>query len=263
MTVDFHLHALVKAIQKAGHAVMRVLEEGFETTQKSNRDPVTTADLEANRILKEALTRAFPDYGWLSEETRDDSDRLKKRWVWIVDPIDGTKEFVSGIPEFAISVALVQDGLPILAAVFNPATDELFTAAHGAGAWLNGERIRAKRQIGKRLVILASRTEFDHGHFQPFEALVEVRPVGSVAYKLALTAAGRADGTFSLESKNEWDISAGVLLVKESGGKITDNQGKSFLFNRANPLVSGVLAASADAYNQVQALLQNTPRSVT
>lgn len=261
MTIDYRFHALVEAVQNAGQAVLRVLEDGFETTQKSNRDPVTTADLQANQILRKALIGAFPEYGWLSEETRDDSVRLKKRCVWIVDPIDGTKEFVNGIPEFAISVALVQDGQPIFAAVFNPATDELFSAARGAGAWLNGERIQARQQMAERLVILASRTEYGRGNFQSFEDLVEVLPVGSVAYKLALTAAGRADGTFSLEPKNEWDVSAGVLLVEESGGKITDNQGKAFLLNQPNPLISGVLAASGVAYDRVQALLQNATGS--
>ncbi|RMF88963.1 MAG: 3'(2'),5'-bisphosphate nucleotidase CysQ, partial [Nitrospinota bacterium] len=160
---------LQEAVIRAGQAVLRLAREGFETARKSNQDPVTTADFTANRILKEMLLDPFPGYGWLSEETRDNPERLGRRRVWIVDPIDGTKEFVGNIPEFAVSVALVEAGKPVLGAVYNPARGELFTAIKGQGAWLNGEQIQANHRLTERPVILASRSEIGRGEFQPFE----------------------------------------------------------------------------------------------
>lgn len=250
---------LQKAVVRAGKAVVELAKNGFGTELKNNRDPVTTADTEANRILKELLLDGFAEYGWLSEETSDDLVRLEKNRVWIVDPIDGTKEFITGIPEFAVSVALVEKGVPVLAALFNPATEEFFSAIRGQGAWLNGEPIHCKQATAGRLRVLASRTEVSKGLFQPFEPYIEVKSVGSVAYKLALIAAGRADATFSLEPKNEWDIAAGVLLVEEAGGRVTDNKGTCFVFNQAQTLVSGIIGASAGAYDRVQELRTASP----
>jgi len=193
----------------------------------------------------------FPNRGWLSDDTADEPVRVNKQWVWIVDPIDGTKEFVSGIPEYAVSVALAKNGLPVLAAVYNPATEELFSAAKGQGAWLNGELIRAERSIGEHPVVLASHSEIKRGEWEPFEPFANIQPCGSIAYKLALIAAGRADATFSLGPRNEWDIAAGVLLVEETGGRVTDKAGLPFTFNQRHTLVDGVVASTADAYNPV------------
>ncbi|MGH7831538.1 MAG: 3'(2'),5'-bisphosphate nucleotidase CysQ, partial [Candidatus Binatia bacterium] len=240
---------LAEVIRSAGRAVMQIRKNGFTVERKSNESPLTLADLEANRILKEYLMERFPDYGWLSEETFDHPDRLLKRALWIVDPIDGTKEFVTGIPEFAISVALVRDGNPVMAAVYNPATEELFTAVRGQGLRVNGEANRVRRPMGDKPLLLASRTEMAKGKFKPFEGVADIKPVGSIAYKLALLAAGRADAIISLEPKNEWDIAAGVLLIEESDGKVTDLRGSPLIFNRADTLVDGIVAAGAGAYD--------------
>ncbi|MBW7992617.1 MAG: 3'(2'),5'-bisphosphate nucleotidase CysQ [Planctomycetes bacterium] len=230
--------------------------EGFETAYKANEDPVTTADLKADSILREGLTKDFPGTGWLSEETRDDFSRLDKKQVWIVDPIDGTKEFVSGIPEYAVSVALVEDGLPILAAVYNPAAKELFAAAAGQGAWLNEEAINSKHELMEKLILLASRSEIQRGEFKPFEHFAQIRPCGSIAYKLALVAAGKADATFSLSPKNEWDIAAGVLIVSESGGNTNNLNGTPFIFNQRTTLVDGIVAATRYALEPVRKLIE-------
>lgn len=203
------LEVLSNCVREAGQAVFRMAKKGFETAYKENKDPITTADLEADRILKEGLLQHFPYAGWLSEETQDDLSRLNKKWVWIVDPIDGTKEYVSGIPEYTVSVALAENGWPVLAAVYNPATEEMFSAARGQGAWLNGEAIKAEHPLGDRPILLASRTEINRGEFKAFEPFAEIHPCGSIAYKLAMIAAGRANGTFSLGSKNDWNIAAG------------------------------------------------------
>jgi myo-inositol-1(or 4)-monophosphatase len=250
------LEVLKKYVHQAGQAIFQMAAEGFETAYKANEDPVTTADLKADSILREGLTKDFPGTGWLSEETRDDYSRLDKKMVWVVDPIDGTKEFVSGIPEYAVSVALVEDGLPILAAVYNPATKELFAAASGQGAWLNGKAIKAEHAISTKPVLLASRSEIKRGEFELFEPFARIRPCGSIAYKLALVAAGMADATFSLGPKNEWDIAAGVLLVNESGGNATDRTGAPFTFNQRSTLVDGIVATTRDALEPVRMLIE-------
>lgn len=232
-----------EAVQKAGEAVLHIARD-------------TTADLEANRILKKALLENFPEDGWLSEETRDDLQRLAKKRLWVVDPIDGTKEFIRGLPEFSVSVALVEDGQPVIAAVYNPSTGEMFSAVRGEGSWLNGKPVRSDHVFTGRPVIVVSRTDAERGEFMLCEPHAEIRPVGSIAYKLALIAAGRADAVVSLSPKNEWDIAAGVLLVEEAGGRVTDREGRPFVFNRAKTLVNGVIAATARAYDHVRALIQ-------
>ncbi|MEM2567111.1 MAG: 3'(2'),5'-bisphosphate nucleotidase CysQ [Candidatus Bathyarchaeia archaeon] len=260
MMVEEFFSVLCEVVQKAGEAVLQIADNGFSTAYKANQDPVTVADLEANRILREKLLRRFPDFGWLSEETQDNMERLKKKWVWVVDPIDGTKEFIDGIPEFTISVALVREGHPLIAAIYNPTTKELFTAMRGKGAWLNGNRIQANHILKDRPIILASRSEVKRGEFQPFEAYAIVKPVGSIAYKLSLVAAGRADATFSLGPKNEWDIAAGVLLVEEAGGRVTDKEGNPFKFNQPNTLVNGIIAATQDTYHLIRSMIEKVPR---
>lgn len=247
---------LEAAVREAGAAVERIAAEGYETARKARGSPVTEADLEANRILHERLLGAFPGDGWLSEETRDDPGRLKCRRVWVVDPIDGTKEFIKGLPEYAVSVALVGDGEGIFGAVYNPRTDEYFSAAKGEGAKLNGETIRADRPLPEMPAILASRTEIGRGEWKAFEPFAEVKPVGSIAYKLALIAAGRADGTFSLGPKNEWDIAAGVVLVREAGGRVMDRAGEAARFNNEDPKVNGIVAATASGEDAVLEMIR-------
>lgn len=253
---------LHEALGMAGRVLVRAVEDGFTTAHKGNDDPVTSADLETNRVLKELLLGNFPGDGWLSEETRDSAERLIRERVWIVDPIDGTKEFVSRIPQFAVSVALVEAGVPIIGAVYNPLSAELFTAVRGQGAKLNGHPVQADHPMADRLVVLASRSEVNRGEFRLFAASSDIIPAGSIAYKLALVAAGRADATWSLGPKNEWDIAAGVLLVDEAGGSVTDQEGQTFRFNQANTLVNGIIATSTAARDTVLQLhRRSSPRS--
>lgn len=234
---------LLETIVKAGQAILDLQKKEIHISLKSNSDIVTQADYLVNDILKNTLMSAYPDDGWLSEETVDNRDRLKYKRVWIVDPIDGTKEFVKRIPEFAISVALVENGVPMLAAVYNPLSKELFHAMKGEGAYLNQQRIHCQRVLSaEKFLLLASRSEEKRGEWDKFKREHEVKVVGSIAYKLALLAAGKADATFSLGPKNEWDIAAGVLLVLEAGGQVSDKQGVTFVFNQANTLVDSVIA---------------------
>ena len=222
----------------------------------SAQNPVTEADLAADRVLRTGLLALRPDAGWLSEETTDDPSRLERRLVWVVDPIDGTLEYVEGVDEFAISVGLVLDGAVVLAVLLNPATDELLTAFRGGGVRVQGRAMEphAARPL-QGAVLLASRTETSRGDFDPFRAAMTIQDVGSTAWKLALVAAGRGDAYFTRKPRHEWDIAAGVLLALESGCRVTDLFGQPHRFNQRSPKVAGVVAAREGVYGGVMALI--------
>lgn len=248
------LSIMLSAMREAGDAILAVRARGFSVTQKANADVLTEADLAANQVLKNALLGAFPDDGWLSEETDDNAARLLQSRVWIVDPIDGTREFIQGIPEYAISVALVEQGVPIVAGVYNPETKECYHAVQGEGAYRNDVRLHCKTEANTPYTLLASRSEFKRGEWAPF-ATHHVMVIGSIAYKLALIAAGRADATFSLGPKSEWDIAAGILLVTEAGGYAGDCAGNSYVFNQLHCRVNNIAACSAVFKSRLMTLL--------
>lgn len=252
------MNVLLKAIQEAGVQVAKLFRSHLNITEKENKDPLTDADIQSNEILKKSLLGNFPDYGWLSEETVDDKERLKRKRVWIVDPIDGTKEFIQGIPEYAISVALVEKGTPLLGAVLNPMTNELYYAIEGKGAWRNRLTLHCDYPYYGKLRVLASRTEMEEGAWKKFENEVEIEARGSIAYKLALIAAGTAHSTFSLGPKSEWDIAAGALIVKEAGGMVTDTSKKPFVFNQSNVRVNGIIASTKKTYPLVHDLIRKS-----
>jgi myo-inositol-1(or 4)-monophosphatase len=206
---------------------------------------VTTADLEVDHLLHGALLGAFPDDGWLSEERADDRARLRRSRVWVVDPIDGTRAFADGLPEFSISVALLVDDIPALGIVCNPATGEWFEAERGAGAWLGGARLRVSGQgalAGARL--LSSRTEMRRRRWPELIPEATFTDLSSLAYKLALVAAGRFDGLVSLRASHDWDLAAAQLLLAEAGGRLTAADGSALMLNRAIPCHEGLAAAA-------------------
>src|SRR5262245_49103054 len=237
------LEFAVDAVRRAGASILSYFRGQYELREKSKGNPVTSADLAADTLLREAFAGAFPGDGWLSEETTDSPKRLELSRVWIVDPLDGTREFVRGLPEFATSVALVEDGSPSVAVIYNPARDELFTAERGRGAWHRGQPLHvSSRAALEGARVLASRSEVSARFLAGLRSQVTIESIGSVAYKLALIAAGRGDLTLSVRDKSEWDVAAGVLLVQEAGGFVTDLSGGVIEFNRANPKVAGLVA---------------------
>lgn len=242
----------IHIVREAGQAVMQFYQASFAVRDKSPDNPVTEADIASDTLLKQRLGALLPEAGWLSEETADHPARLEKRQLWVVDPIDGTKEFVLGIPEFSISVALVDDGLPVLGIVFNPATGELFVAEKGQGVWCNGEKVAVSGRVHLTgSLIDASRSEIKRGEFDPFKELVELRITGSIAYKLARVASGQADGTWSRGPKHEWDICAGALLVQEAGGVCVDLDNNPFRFNKSWPKVNGIIADNGHLHQEI------------
>ncbi len=243
--MERELDIATQAARAAGQVLVRHYGGAHDVTEKSADNPVTAADLEANELLKSTILGAFPDDGWLSEETADSDERLGRKRVWIVDPLDGTKEFISEIPEFVVCVSLVEDGAPRIAVEYNPVRDELFTARKGHGAFLNGAPIHVTKQVDLRQAhVLASRSEEARGEWEPYREKMHVELTGSVAYKFALVAAGRHDATFTLTPKNEWDVCAGSLLVAEAGGTVTDPDGRAIRFNNPSTLLPGLVASN-------------------
>jgi len=243
--VDNDLKLAINASLKAGEIIMQYYCDDYEIKEKGYHNPVTTADNEADSYLKSTLMSARPQYGWLSEETVDSKNRLNKEKVWIVDPLDGTKEFIEGVPQFVVSIALVEKGIPIIGVLHNPVTKETFHAAKGGGAYLDQGQYRCSIKDSTRdMVILNSRSETRRGLWEPYKKhFKELRPIGSVAYKMGLTAIGKADIFATLRPKNEWDICAGTCLINEAGGKVINLNGKEITFNNQKTLIEPGLIA--------------------
>lgn len=223
-------------VREAAETVRALRETGdFEVSLKDERprNYLTEADTKADQILQK-LTTLIPGSAYFSEEQEDDISRLASEYVWIVDPIDGTREFVEGLPQCSVSVALSHRGKIVFAAVCNP-WDALIWA-HGPGVQ---EEILDDRRIAANRRICGSRSEADDKLFDSLRGL-EVQPVGSIAYKLALVSLGHFDGVISLKPKNEWDIAAGVGLIEAAGLVAVDILGRRFRFNGKNRLAGMV-----------------------
>jgi len=233
-----------RAAREAGSIIMALFKGQYDVQEKSKNNPVTSADLAANRRIRDIIHGRFPQDGWLSEEDKDSSERLRASRVWVVDPIDGTKEFIEGVPQFAVSIGFVVDGRPQVAVVFNPAQDHFYQAAAGQGATLNGQPIRvtSRDQVDGAL-LLVSRSE-PRKKFQVFVDRCAIEPVGSIAYRLAQVAGGKGDGTLTFRSIREWDVCAGVLMVEAAGGSVVDGNGKVLMFNQPEARHRGVVAAN-------------------
>lgn len=250
-TADLEL--ALTASYAAGEAVMPAFRTEQAVRHKGPDQPVTDADLEADAVLKERLAGERPDYGWMSEETADSPDRLERDRVWVVDPIDGTRSFIAGYREFAVSVALVADGKPVVGVVYNPACDQVFWATSGGGAyrarhWRGGADGGARMRMedppeGRTPALLASRSEIAVAEFEAFAGDWQIRPMGSTAYKMAGVACGVGDAFVSRGPKSEWDVAAGDLIVAEAGGLSTDLKGRPIRYNREDPYVHGLVAA--------------------
>jgi myo-inositol-1(or 4)-monophosphatase len=243
-------------------AAARTVLAGFtagaiETEYKAGHDPVTAADHAVDAVLRANLLR--DGEGWLSEETFDDFSRLEKTRVWVVDPLDGTREFVAGIPEFCVSIAMVENGIPVAGGICNPATQETFIGSLETGVTYNGKPAApSQRAKLDGALVLASRSEVKRGEWEAFKGTaLEVKAMGSVAYKLALVSAGLADATFTLTPKNEWDVAAGAALVVAAGGRVLTLENTPLRCNRKDPLLSGLIACAPQLQDELVSLLSN------
>lgn len=211
--------------------------------KKGGGDPVTEVDLAVDQALKEALLDVGE--GWLSEETADSTDRLRRELVWIVDPLDGTREFIDGLPEFCTSIAAVVNGRPVAGGVYNPAAEITITGAVGVGVRCNGrEATHLTVDDSERTRVLASRSEWNRGQWSVVEAEgYDVIPMGSVAYKMARVAGGLDHATWTPVPKHEWDVAGGAALLEAAGGTTLDVKGAPIQFNQPRPWLSGAIAA--------------------
>lgn len=244
------------ALHRAGEVLEAFGEGETAASFKSADDPVTAADLAVNEALAAELHQ--PGEGWLSEETADDPARLEHRRVWVVDPLDGTREFVSGIPEWCVSVGLVEDGRPVAGGILAPTAGHLILGAEGLGVTLDGRPAGcADTARLEGALVLASRSEVRRGEWDRFFSTpVSVRTLGSVAYKLGLVGAGLADATWTLVPKHEWDVAAGAAIVVAGGGQVWATDGSDLAFNRPDPLLPGFVATAPGIAEAVRSLLE-------
>ena len=257
------LQRIYDALEAARQVLSRFTPGAIAAEYKVGHDPVTQADREVDAVLRKNLLREGE--GWLSEESVDDYTRLEKSRVWVVDPLDGTREFVAGIPEFCVSVAMVDNGRAIAGGICNPATNELIIGSVESGVTYNGQPARASQRTTLRgALVLASRSEVKRGEWEWFKSgPAEIRAMGSVAYKLGLVAAGKADVTFTLTPKHEWDVAAGAALVVSAGGYVQTLDNTELRCNNRNPLLSGLIACGPLLRDELVSLLDSRRAEVS
>jgi myo-inositol-1(or 4)-monophosphatase len=250
---------LTDAVRQAGALALSMFRTELKTWIKGASSPVSEADIAANDLLEQKLRAATPDYGWLSEESADDESRLGRRFVWIVDPIDGTRAYLAGREDWCVSVALVEGAAPVLAAVFAPVTEEFFFAARGKGATRNDVPLQA-----------SSGTVLDFSHIAGPKPLVQrlsdgpdeisLYPrIGSLALRLCRVAQGTLDAAFAGGQSRDWDIAAANLIVEEANGKMTTLSGDTILYNRREVTHGVLVAAGRDRHASIVEHFRNRP----
>ncbi len=246
-----YLARIKRALQAATEIARQYAPGTFRVRDNGGRNVITEVDCRLSEVLRGHLLQ--PGEGWLSEEDPDDQARLASDIVWVVDPVDGTREFVDVIPEWCISVGLVVEGVATAGGTCNPASNELFLGSLDCGVTYNGRLVRAAtRTTLDGAVVLASRQECKRGEWRRFDqAPFEVRPMGSIAYKLSLVSAGLADATWTLSPKHEWDVAAGVALVTSAGGHVACTDNAAPRFNRSNTLVAKLVASGEALWPEI------------
>lgn len=247
----------------AGRIAMGQFGSGPRAWAKGDGSPVSAADLAVNDYLKTVITAARPDDGWLSEESADSEDRLGKRRVWVVDPIDGTRDFLRGRSGWAVSVALVEDGAVVAGVLAAPAQGRLYAAARGLGATLNGQRLA----VSGRTSLEGVRLPIDRPNLSasfwptPWPGTAVAKP-NSLALRMAMLAANEADAWLEGRSIAEWDVAAASLVLAEAGGLLSDRHGQPLRFNQPRPIIHGLAAATPALHGEVLARLDHALKAL-
>lgn len=249
------LALLARAAREAGAIALGFFRRDPTVWEKSGGSPVSEADVAADRHLGEVLRAARPDYGWLSEETTDGPERLAKRRVFVVDPIDGTRAFLRGEEEWAVSVAVVEAGRPIVAALFQPVTGYLMTATAGGGAHCEGRRLIASNRSELRGARIAAPRKYMEKKELREVAFGSHRFVPSLALRIAWVADDRVDVAYGTGNAHDWDLAAADLLVHEAGGRFTDPNGEPIRYNAAVPSHPPLVAAVPGLHDDARHLL--------
>lgn len=246
------LDLLIEAARESGQIASSYANANPEIWDKPDgAGPVTEADLAVNRMLENELQTARPDYGWLSEETPPNEDRMTRERTFIIDPIDGTRSFIEGSNTWAHSLAIAENGRVVAGVVFLPLRNKLYTAAYGLGAFLNATPITPSSASNLNASeILAARPTMDAKHWKQTPLFNRShRP--SLAYRLSLVADGSFDGMLTLRPTWEWDVAAGTIILEEAGASVSDKTGQPLRFNNQDPRLPGVVAGNAKLHAQV------------
>jgi myo-inositol-1(or 4)-monophosphatase len=247
------LRLLEDAVRAGGDITRKFYGGDYKRWSKDGGSPVTEADLAVDKYLRETLTAARPDYGWLSEESADDPGRLSRSHVFVVDPIDGTVAFLKNRPHFTVCAAVVVGGRAVCGAIYNPISEELYAARVGGGARRNGQIIRVgARKSLPECAMLGDRTQLT---CTPWPDM-HVQNRNSVAYRIVLVADGSADASVSLTAKRDWDLAAADIILTEAGGFLTDARGNRLTYNRASTIQSSLVAANPALHREIIALLR-------
>ena len=247
---------LEESVREAGKIARSFFGGSYKRWDKSKGNPVTEADLAVDKFLGEHLRFSRPDYGWLSEETEDDTSRLACEAVFVVDPIDGTIAFMKGRPHFTICAGIVCDGEPVAGAVYNPITEECFTAHIAGGAHLNGNPISVTHRAAiEGCRMLGDKPMFAHAAWNtppniPWPPM-EIETRNSIAYRMALVANGEFDAMMALSAKHDWDLAAAEIIVSEAGGIVTTHSGAKLRYNRKTTLQPSVVSAGPALHAQL------------
>lgn len=250
------LDLLKEAAEEAGRIALSFFQKDPRTWFKNNKSPVSEADLEVDGYLSGVLGSVRPEYGWLSEESADNSLRLSCRRTFVVDPIDGTRSFLAGGDEWTIAAAVVEDGRPAAAVVFCPVRKEMFTAVRGGGAFLNDVPISVSQRRGIEGASMAGPHSIVTNKQVLAAGLQRADALRSLAYRLAIVAAGRVDVAAARASANDWDLAAADLLVQEAGGRLTDLAGQTLRYNKAETRHPDLIAAPAGLIDPVRKVIK-------
>jgi myo-inositol-1(or 4)-monophosphatase len=250
---------LSKTVREAGALALSLFRTELKNWTKGASSPVSEADIAVNDLLEERLRSATPDYGWLSEESVDDEARLGKRLVWIVDPIDGTRAYLAHREDWCVSVALVEDSSPVLAAVFAPATDEFFFAGRGQAATLNDQPVRAAAGVDLDFSRIAGPKPLVQT-LSPSPDDITLHPrIGSLALRLCRVAQGNLDAAFAGGQSRDWDLAAANLIVQEADGKMSALSGDAIEYNRREVVHGTLVAAGRDRHARIVEHFRNRP----
>lgn len=250
------LALLRRAATDAGEIALGYWRNEPEIWTKPDASPVSSADLAVDTALRERLSAARPEYGWISEESEDDLDRLSRETVFIVDPIDGTRAYLDGAAEWALSLAVARAGEVTAAVVHLPARGLTYGAAKGQGATLNDVPIAASRVTRPEgATMLASRPTYAAAHWQGEVPRFKRQFRSSMAWRLALVAEARFDAMMTLKPAWEWDIAAGSLIAAEAGARVTDRRGAALRFNSTARRTDGILAAPGRLHGAILSAL--------
>jgi myo-inositol-1(or 4)-monophosphatase len=248
------LDAVAGVAREAGQMAFARWRTDFRRWEKAEGSPVCEVDLDVDRMLRARLDALLPDAGWLSEETADAPDRLARRRVWVVDPIDGTRDYIRGREGWCVSVALVEDGQPLLAVLDAPARAEAWVALAGRGAWRNGVALA----VSGRAELPGARVPADALPKAERDFTAVTKP-NSIALRIAMVAADEADLVATRRWGNEWDIAAAVLVAGEAGATVTDAMGQPLAFNQPDPKAYGLLVSAPTIHAAAVARLGGGP----